>query len=367
MSADLPIAARATLATGTRPSTYAVRPFDSAPTATVLGDIADLISAIVWPAVIIGVLWFLRAPSARWPTASAHRPRRYVGAQGLSIQLGTVVTHVPSQTETALAGVRRPDQAPSVVDNAALTMFAQLNLEAPAPYLAVDVGTGREWLTSRLLVFAVLLRAMRETRVLVFLETAGDVRGRFIGLATCERVRWSLAHAYPWLERAYAQAYANATSVPPAPAAPTEEGSFVTDNFGRLRQSVAHQIATDFVFAVQQDAPSLTPQAAPADWVIEQRPDGVFAEHASWLSGADLERLLDDALHRFAYVREDMPGEPADRARAALRVQGEDVVALVNEQHRFRELIVNRREALEALATDEVRRETDSSARPAQV
>jgi hypothetical protein len=83
---------------------------------------------------------------------------------------------------------------------------------------------------------------------------------------------------------------------------------------------------------------------APADWVVEQQPGGVFAEHATWLSGADLEKLLGDALHRFAYVREDTPGEPADRARAALRVSDEDVVALVDEQHRFRELIVDRRE-----------------------
>ncbi len=327
----------------------------SAPIASTLGDIADLVSAIVWPAVIIGVVWFLRGPiRALADRISTSAQALSVGAHGLSIELGTTVAHVPGEAETALAGVRRPDQAPSVVDSAALTMFAQLNLEAPAPYLTVDVGTGREWLTSRLYIFAILLRAMRRTRILVFIETAGDIRGRFVGMATCERVRWSLAHAYPWLEQAYVQAYAKASSGPPMP---NEDAAFVTDTMGRLAQSVAHQIATDFVFAVQANQPPVTPGVAPAGWVIEPRPDGVFAEHASWLSGADLERLLGDALHRFAYVREDTPGEPANRARAALRIPDEDVVALVDEHHRFRELIVDRREALEALATDAIRRE----------
>ena len=316
----------------------------SVPVASVLGDITDLVSAIIWPAVVIGVLWFLRDPlRALADRISTSAESVSVGAQGLSIQLSRTVAHVPSETDTALAGVRRPDQAPSVVDSAALTMFAQLNLEAPAPYLTVDVGTGREWLTSRLFIFAVLLRAMRQTRTLVFLETAGDVRGRFVGLAACDRVRWSLAHAYPWLEQAYAQAYAKAIA---SALITNEEASFVRDTRGRLTESVAHQIATEFVFAVQANPPPVPPTAAAADWVIEQRAGGVvFAEHASWLSGADLERLLGDALHRFAYVREETPGEPVERARAALRVPDEDVVALVDDQQRFRELIVDRRES----------------------
>jgi hypothetical protein len=336
--------------------------------ASVLGDIADLLSAIAWPAVILAVVWFLREPiRALADRVSTSAEALSVGAQGLSIQLGKAVTHVPGEAETALAGVRRPDQAPRVVDSAALTMFAQLNLEAPAPYLTVDLGAGREWLTSRLFIFSILLRAMRRTQVLVFLETAGDVRGRFVGMATCERVRWSLAHAYPWLEEEYARAYANATSGPPVPprgrraaapppVPPGEDAAFVTDTMGRLAESVAHRVATGFVFAVQNQPPVMA-GPPPADWVVEQRPDGVFAEHASWLSGADVERLLGDALHRFAYVRESTPGEPADRARAALRVPDEDVVAIVDENHRFRELIVDRREALEALAGDMIRRE----------
>ena len=45
-----------------------------------------------------------------------------------------------------------------------------------------------------------------------------------------------------------------------------------------------------------------------------------------------------------------MPRSPAEVAREAVRVPGEDVVALVDDQHRFRGVVVNRREVLEALA-----------------
>ena len=153
------------------------------PAATVISDVASLVSAVVWPLVIVGVLWFLREPLR----ALAHRigssaQSVSIGAQGLTVELGSAVEPVPSQATTALAGVRLPEQAPRVVDSAALTMFAQLESEAPAPYLVVDLADGRDWLTSRLYIFAILLRAMRQTGALVFVESVGGVRGRFVGL-----------------------------------------------------------------------------------------------------------------------------------------------------------------------------------------
>jgi hypothetical protein len=322
--------------------------------ASVLSDVADLVSALAWPAVILAVLWLLRAPLRALADRIATSAQKVtIGAQGLSVELSSSVDHVPGQASTALAGVRQPDPAPRVVDSAALTMFAQLDTELPAPYLVVDLGAGREWLSSRLLIFAALLRSMRQTRVLVFVETAGTTRGRFVGLAAPETVRWALAHAYPWLERAFASSYAQATA---APAPGTDPEPFVSDAGGRLRSDVAHRLTTNFVFAVQQGAPPAGGAAAiaPPDWVVEQRPGEQFAEHASWLTGGDIEQLLGDALHRFAYVRQEHAAPPADSARAALRLPGEDVVALVDEQHRFRDLVVNRREVLEVLAADAV-------------
>jgi hypothetical protein len=319
------------------------------PLATVISDVAHLVSAVAWPLVIVGVLWFLREPLR----ALAHRigssaQSVSIGAQGLTVELGSAIEPVPSQAATALAGVRAPEQAPRVVDSAAMTMFAQLQGEAPAPYLVVDLGEGREWLTSRLYIFAILLRAMRQTGALLFVETVGGVRGRFVGLASPEHVRWALAHAYPWLEADYAYAYAQATTSRQTPNPNVEP--FVLDDNGRLAENVAHQVATNFVFAVQVVPPGAGVPTTSDEWVVEDRPDGKFIEHAKWLTGGELERVLGSALHRFAYLLETVPRSPAEVAREAVRVHGEDVVALVDDQHRFRDVVVNRRDVLETLA-----------------
>lgn len=318
--------------------------------ATVLGDIADIISAIAWPLLLVTVVWFLREPiRALAERVSGSAERVSIGAQGLSIELGSAVEAVPGQTTTALEGVRRPEPAGRVVDRAAMTMFAQLQTEDPAPYLVVDLGEGREWLSSRLFVFAILLRAMRQTSTLVFVDTQGGVRGRFVGLATTEQTRWAMARAYPWLEADYAQAYANATAAQRTPNPSTEP--FVLDATGRLTHDTAHRVATDFVFAVQAAPPVTTPGDRPPDWVEVQVPGaGSFNEHAAWLNGAELERAMGPALHRFAYVREDRARSPAAVGREALGIEDEEAVALVDDQHRFRDRMVDRRQALETLA-----------------
>ena len=66
-----------------------------------------------------------------------------------------------------------------------------------APYLAVDVGTGREWLTTRLLIFASCSRRCAERGCWCSWRRRARSRGRFVGLATGKCVRWSLAHARP--------------------------------------------------------------------------------------------------------------------------------------------------------------------------
>ena len=126
---------------------------------------------------------------------------------------------------------------------------------------------------------------------------------------------------------------------------------FVVDDQGRLLQAVAHDVATKFVFAVQQ-VPVGPVQPATDDWVVEPRPGGTFSEHASWLTAAALERIAGTALHRFAYLPETAPRAAAEVARDAVRLHGEDVVALVDDQLRFRDLVVNRRDVLETLAID---------------
>lgn len=71
-----------------------------------------------------------------------------------------------------------------------------------ADYAVFNLGSGHEWLTSRLHLFSLLLRRTHGLRYCVFVYEAPEQQGRFLGFATTEVVRWSLAQRYPHLERA---------------------------------------------------------------------------------------------------------------------------------------------------------------------
>jgi hypothetical protein len=238
----------------------------------------------------------------------------------------------------------------------------QLTSEQAAPHYVVDLGEGKEWLSSRLYVFAALLAGMRRTRTLVFVETTVGVRGRFVGLASPVATRFALARTYPWLEADYSEAFARATVDRRsfAQTAPTQIPRqppylpLIEDDHGRLSVDVAGQVAANFLSNLQIRPPAAAPDAeeAPAasGWVALRDQSGRFDEHATWLSGGTLERVLGDALARWAYLRDTRARSASDTAATALAVRGEDTIALVDEHLRFKGLIVDRRQALEALA-----------------
>jgi hypothetical protein len=73
-----------------------------------------------------------------------------------------------------------------------------------ADYAVFDLGPGGKWLTSRLHLFSLLLRRTHGLRYCAFVYDASDAPGRWLGFATTEGVRWSLALKYPHLEQAAA-------------------------------------------------------------------------------------------------------------------------------------------------------------------
>ncbi len=63
-------------------------------------------------------------------------------------------------------------------------------------------------LTSRLFILSVILSRMRGLRAFVFVETAGHIRRRFVGVCDSDAVHWQLASRFPWFEAALAHAEA---------------------------------------------------------------------------------------------------------------------------------------------------------------
>ena len=104
------------------------------------------------------------------------------------------------------------EPSPAQIHDSSRILFQQVQYNTPADYAVIDLGEGREWLTTRLFIGAVMLRRMRGLECFVFLETAMNVDRRFVAVADARQLRWALARRYPWLEVAFARAYAETAS-----------------------------------------------------------------------------------------------------------------------------------------------------------
>ena len=152
------------------------------------------------------------------------------------------------------------------------------------------LGRGDKWLSSRLFLFAVLLRGMRGLRRLVFVQTT-DLSDRvFVASADPNRVQWALAQRCPWLEVALAAAYRGTFSMDPR----RSVGLVIMSDQGALNRGQAGYFARQFLDALQQPATMPAPSKA-EEWVnlepklpIEQP----FRERAEWMTTDDVREIL---------------------------------------------------------------------------
>jgi hypothetical protein len=79
--------------------------------------------------------------------------------------------------------------------------------EGRADYAIIDLGEGQNWLTTRLFLFAILMRRVRDLKTFVFLETRAGLKNRYLGLRSPDAVRWLIAREFPWMEVAFAKSY----------------------------------------------------------------------------------------------------------------------------------------------------------------
>src|SRR5262249_20597173 len=125
---------------------------------------------------------------------------------GVSIELAKAKAFDPNWSAGAL-DLRQKAAAIQVSDSTTMTFLAQLREQGDADYAEVNLGTGNEWLTSRLFIMAIVFARMKGIKCFVFVETSANARKRFVCWAKPERIRWAFAKRFAWLERAYAEAY----------------------------------------------------------------------------------------------------------------------------------------------------------------
>jgi hypothetical protein len=224
------------------------------------------------------------------------------------------------------ADIRRLTAA-NMFDSNTSDLIQQISSSGTADYAVIDLGDGRQWLTSRLFLIAELLDRMRSLDCLVFVQTRETARPVFIGMAEPKAVRWSLARAYPMLETALAHAYAGLLPKPPlVPFQPV-----ILSPRGALEINQAASLLRQFLQSIQQSAPPPVPNG----WTELGSPP--FWEYSQWLDAQRLNADLADVLSTSSF--EDSPDLPnTQRVESILRRSG-SFVALVNKQNFFEGLV----------------------------
>jgi hypothetical protein len=76
-------------------------------------------------------------------------------------------------------------------------LFQQVQDSTPADYVEINLGRGKEWLTSRLFIGVTMLERMRGFKVVVFVECSRYTDRRFLAVKLASELRWELAPPIP--------------------------------------------------------------------------------------------------------------------------------------------------------------------------
>lgn len=313
---------------------------------TVSLDVAALVSAIVWPLVLVVLAVTYRGAIGRVIGTAGERGFKLSLPGGWSFELpGATEARVDWVSGRMETDLRRPVSFTTITDSTRMEFSAQLEIRTPAQYAVVDIGSGEEWLTSRLYIMSILLARLRSVDVLVFLEERGGQPGRFAGWAPIGDVRWILARASPRFEQAFVQAaneleeQSHRIIAKGGVLATPVDGPFAAGGLSP-EQEAPVDLLSAYLRRIQRPAappneenlwqPLLPAGGAPAPTMVEQ---------GRWLDAATMRDLLGDRLQT-SFIREnELLGKPdAEKIRLLVSHQGA-YVALTHDDWRLARLI----------------------------
>ena len=308
-------------------------------------DFIGVIEALFWPAVVAMALVFFRKPLSRFfENLSENYQSVKLSILQVTVELSKASELRPTWTlGSADEDVRKLTPASQLAGSPSrvVSLFEQFKGNETLDYAIIDLGTGHTWLTSRMYIFAIMLERMRGLRCFVFLETKGDVDQQFLGIASPRGVRWALARQYPWLETAFAKAYANAYIPEPGQTTPTLR---ILSDAGALTPEVAQKLVYDFLAdpSIQQTlTPSTPPNPDDGKWESFTTKDGQHLwEHAKWLDTTRLKQDIGNILQQdeTTWLWESPDISHTEQARSILR-RKVSFVALVDRERRFKSLV----------------------------
>lgn len=163
-------------------------------------DVVDLVSALAWPTALAVILIAYRKQLTEFAQDVSTRVSK-VSISKVSLELASAPP-LRSEVVESLSTLKDPTATAEFSDSGA-GLLASVHAGERGDYTVIDIGEGREWLTSRLFLFSHVLSRVLSVRKIVFVHSAGETIRRFVGAAEPEQVADALAHRFPWLEEAF--------------------------------------------------------------------------------------------------------------------------------------------------------------------
>jgi hypothetical protein len=301
-----------------------------------------ILAAVIWPAVTVIALLIFRLPVLRLANEIAARTKK-LSYKGVSVELEPLPVLLPAWD--VVSGNRSQDvrqlTAAEVFDSYTNSLFEQLLHPRQADYAVVDLGRGKKWLTSRLFIFSLILGEVSHLKALIFLETTECVRRRFLGMAAPEAVRAALARRYPWLDQAFAWAYA------------AQYGPILPDILGQSRFpstpyildarpiNTISQLVQKYIGNIQRETdppPSELGSYLAFQTTVPPAPSvRAIWERGEWIDAEKLENDMGECLESSWYA--DVPERSGQERNEGIRRRRSRFVALVDEDRRFTGLV----------------------------
>jgi hypothetical protein len=317
-----------------------------------LAQIADLVQALAWPVIVLLIAFAFR----RQLTASLG----FLGGRVSKISVAGVgfefagVQGISTGAEL-FSAIRDPVQAGAFSAHAVAaisqtsgmgTLKDLIRSGERTDYAIIDLGEGERWLTSRLYIFAAMLRWALAVNEFAFVETAGGIRRRFVGKAPTSSICLILGDRFQWLPQAFSWA-TGATPLGTYSVFPGQTGPRQLP--GEPGQSQAIQLIETYLTQLQLPAP---PVGDEREWVALGPATAVSTyEHARWLTPSFVESLLGQELDSES-ITVTLKTSGNDLAKQAIAAHGQ-YVACVDEDRRLKNLL-DRYKVAEAVARQSV-------------
>ncbi len=304
-------------------------------------DIAALASALLYPIVLLVIFLLFRKEIPALLKSISGRLTK-VEVAGISLELAKAEPFDPNWIKEGTLDLRHKAASINVNDSTAGNFLSQLKAEGSADYAIVNLGSGGEWLSSRLYIMAIIFERMKGVNGIVFLETTSNTRKKFVGWAEPEKVRWTFAQRFPWLETAYSEAYFN---ILPA--------ASIVSNQGRLGYSYDQDNPFPSIDLLQkflekiQSLPGNPPMPEEENDWISLLPNDDTQEHAIWLNAEILEDILGEALITES-IKSGSDATTKEQQIKRCLTLAHPFIAVVKEEYRF-DYMVKREKLLEQL------------------